>query len=256
MSSADDEDQPATIPEWVVTYGDMMSLLLTFFIMLVSLSEIKQEEKFQALVESMRRTFGHDSSPNSLAPGKNKPRTAKLARNASEGRAQRLNLMNGGDKVKAPVGDDPRVRSLRSADNVTIGGGLVFDHTSANLTEDHKAKLRTIADQLRGKSQRVEVRGHTSKAPLPPGSGFRDHWDLSYTRARKVMDYLIELGIKAERIRISAAADAEPVHTKPDPVLQKENDRVDVYLLNELTDLFDGTDGKQNSKYLIEPRSL
>ena len=42
-----EEDPPMGIPEWVVTFGDMMSLLLTFFIMLVSMSEMKQEEKFQ-----------------------------------------------------------------------------------------------------------------------------------------------------------------------------------------------------------------
>ena len=46
---AEEEDSGGGIPEWVVTFGDMMSLLLTFFIMLVSLSEIKQEEKFQAI---------------------------------------------------------------------------------------------------------------------------------------------------------------------------------------------------------------
>ena len=50
-----EEEPEAGIPEWVVTFGDMMSLLLTFFIMLVSMSEIKEEERFQALVQSMRR---------------------------------------------------------------------------------------------------------------------------------------------------------------------------------------------------------
>ena len=42
-----EEEEEVGIPEWVVTFGDMMSLLLTFFIMLVSLSEIKEEEKYQ-----------------------------------------------------------------------------------------------------------------------------------------------------------------------------------------------------------------
>ena len=43
---AAEEEESMGIPEWVVTFGDMMSLLLTFFIMLVSLSEMKEEEKY------------------------------------------------------------------------------------------------------------------------------------------------------------------------------------------------------------------
>ena len=49
-----EEDAPPGVPEWVVTYGDMMSLLLTFFIMLVSMSELKDEGKNRAALNSMK----------------------------------------------------------------------------------------------------------------------------------------------------------------------------------------------------------
>ena len=65
-----EEEQQAGIPEWVVTFGDMMSLLLTFFIMLFGMSEIKQEQKFQALMESLRHQFGYDTAMLSAAPGR------------------------------------------------------------------------------------------------------------------------------------------------------------------------------------------
>ena len=55
----DDEDEGGGIPEWVVTFGDMMSLLLTFFIMLVSLSEVKEKERYQTMVDTLQRRFGH-----------------------------------------------------------------------------------------------------------------------------------------------------------------------------------------------------
>ena len=74
--AVEQEDDAGGIPEWVVTFGDMMSLLLTFFIMLVSLSEIKQEEIFQAMVESIQRKFGYEDA-RSLSPGKFTPRTKK-----------------------------------------------------------------------------------------------------------------------------------------------------------------------------------
>ena len=53
-----EEEAGPGIPEWVVTFGDMMSLLLTFFIMLVSMSELKEDERYQAMVESFRQQFG------------------------------------------------------------------------------------------------------------------------------------------------------------------------------------------------------
>ena len=78
MAVEEEEGGGGDIPEWVVTFGDMMSLLLTFFIMLVSMSEIKQEERFQAMVESFREQFGHDRSVESLIPGQIRARNHSL----------------------------------------------------------------------------------------------------------------------------------------------------------------------------------
>ncbi len=119
MALVQEEDTGGGIPEWVVTFGDMMSLLLTFFIMLVSLSEIKEEQKYQAMVESMTKRFGYDTAMQSLAPGQSQPRNAMIAKIANEGRARRMNVMQGGDKVQAPTGDYPRVRIIRPGEKTT-----------------------------------------------------------------------------------------------------------------------------------------
>ena len=73
------EEEKAGVPEWVVTFGDMMSLLLTFFIMLVSMSEIKEEKRYQAMVESLRKRFGHDTTIMALIPGEDHTAELKLA---------------------------------------------------------------------------------------------------------------------------------------------------------------------------------
>ena len=87
----EEEPEPG-VPEWVVTFGDLMSLLLTFFIMLVSMSEIKEEKQYQAMVESFRKQFGHDSSLASLVPGEIRPRNSMSPHVNSEGRAKRKDL--------------------------------------------------------------------------------------------------------------------------------------------------------------------
>jgi chemotaxis protein MotB len=228
-----EEDPPAGVPEWVVTFGDMMSLLLTFFIMLVSMSEMKQENKFHAIVESLRKKFGHDLSNVSLAPGQVKVRGSRSAAydTAMMGRSKRLSTETGGDKVQAPVGDHARVASPREATTTRTGGIVPFSGEQVELDETQIQALDTIAEALRGKTHRVEVRGHTNRRPPAPGSPFRDNWDLAYARTRKVAERLIaEGGIDPRRIRIAVAGDTEPQR-----VQGVSDARVDVFLLDETT---------------------
>ncbi|MEM6329326.1 MAG: flagellar motor protein MotB [Planctomycetota bacterium] len=217
------------MPEWVVTFGDMMSLLLTFFIMLVSMSEIKEEERFQAMLESMRRQFGHDTAMAAIVPGEVTPRNSNLTTLASMGRAKRQDIMRGGNPVKAVQGSEMRVRTIRPGDNATKGGVIFFPEDSAELSEENKARLRQVARQIAGKPQKIEVRGHTSRKPIQG----TDHWRLSYERCRVTMEFLVSVGIDAERIRLGAAAANEPINNEIDAEHRKRNARVEVLMWDE-----------------------
>ncbi|MCU0958798.1 MAG: OmpA family protein [Pirellulaceae bacterium] len=250
MSLLQEEDSGGGVPEWIVTFGDMMSLLLTFFIMLVSMSEIKQEEKYQAMVDSIIRRFGYDTSVASLAPGTSQPRSTRIAQVANDGRARRLNLMQGGDKVQAATGDFPRVRIIRPGERTNIGAVIFFDEASAELDERAQYDLQQLALSLRGKPQKIEVRGHTSQRPIPVGSPWRSHSELAYQRSWHTVRYLVDqLGIEEPRLRISIAGPYEPLHITPDQVSQTRNPRVEVFMLDEVvTDLM-GTQEEQNQRY-------
>lgn len=233
-----EDEAPPGIPEWVVTFGDMMSLLLTFFIMLVSLSEIKQNEKYQALVESIRHRFGHETALMSLAPGDSKPRNSNLEKLASQGRALRANTMNGGAPVKAPVGEHNRVEFVRPGTQTVIGTQVQFALGSSVLSEDAKAQLQIAVMQMLGKPQKIEIRGHTSPKPELTGSNAEDNMQLAYMRCRAVYDFLVELRVDPKRIRIAQAGAFEPVTSGENAAL--ESARVEVFLLDELTPNLDG----------------
>lgn len=242
------------IPEWVVTFGDMMSLLLTFFIMLVSLSEIKQEEKYQAMVESMRQRFGYDRTLSSLIPGRSRPRNSQIAKLATAGRAKRMDTLRGGDKVQAPVGDYPRVRIVRPGSRTAIGTVVFFGPFDVDLPASEKEKLKRIAPEMAGKPQIIEVRGHTMPRPPDPRSGFRDNWELAWARCRAVSKFLTEeLGIDSHRIRMSAAGPNEPLTIEPDPKRLRENARVEVFMLDETVDQFTGTKDEQQKRFTEGP---
>ena len=246
-----EEEPEAGIPEWVVTFGDIMSLLLTFFIMLVSMSEIKEDQLYQAMVDSLRQRFGHEMATTSLAPGKVKPRNSVLAKLASMGRARRKDTMNGGDKVKAPVGEHHTVEVIRPG-QPTRGGLLVFTEGSAVLTDQHKRILQAAAQVIGGKPQKIEIRGHTSTRPLPPEGPYKTHWDLAYARCQVVMEFLVKLGIERKRMRLTAAADNEPKHIGNDPLLLKENPRVEVFMLSQLVGDLEGSGAEKQQRYSEE----
>ena len=246
-----EEDEPMGIPEWVVTFGDMMSLLLTFFIVLVSLSEMKEEEKYQAMVDSMRRNFGFQSSRASMVPGAFRPRNSSLTKLATMGRAKRLDTMQGGDKVEAPVGDNPRVMIVRPGTKTSIGAAVFFEGESAELTEQHKTVLRQLAATIEGKPQKIEVRGHTSRRPVSAGNPAGDNWGLAYQRSRAVMEYMQNVVmINPDRFRLSMAEANEPMHIGTDAAKLRQNSRVEIYMLNEIVTDLTGTDEEKGQRFV------
>jgi len=244
-----EEEQEAGVPDWVVTFGDMMSLLLTFFVLLFSMSEIKQEES-AAFIESLHRQFGYETSGRSLLPGRFPAANSAVSKLASMGRARRMNTMRGGDKVRAPVGDYPRVTTIRPGEDATQGGVIHFEEGSAEVTPERRRTVQSIAQSLGGKPQKILVSGHTSARPLGPDSPYRSHWDLAYARCVEVMQLLVQEGISPKRILIHVAADNEPIHVGYDEVLRKKNARVEVVMLDTLAE---GLEGTEEQKRDIHP---
>ncbi|HBE70576.1 MAG TPA: hypothetical protein DDW52_20715 [Planctomycetaceae bacterium] len=238
----EEEDEGGGIPEWVVTFGDMMSLLLTFFIMLVSMSEIKQEEKFQAMVESMRQQFGHDASPESIAPGDNHSRTEAVQVLATTSRAKRKDTHSGGVPTKAPVGDEERVRIIRPGESTAIGTVVFFKDGTFELDDESKAALDKEVEQLAGKPQKIALRGHTAQELAANGPDPLDAMDLGYRRSRAVFRYLVDKhNIPPERLKLESSGAWEPMYLTADTEKQRLNPRVEVFLLDETVDQRVGT---------------
>jgi chemotaxis protein MotB len=248
-----DDDAPPPTPEWILTYGDMMSLLLTFFIMLASMSELRETDKFQGVAESLQDRFGYEDSLVSAVGGEFRPRNSVYAALALAGRSKRLGALEGRAKEPSAVGAEPRVRMLRPGDRTTIGTVLYFtDDGSAELSEDSQAALGQLAESIIGKPQKIEVRGHTSHRPAGD-SNAADLWELSYRRARAVMQFLVErLHIEPQRIRLSVAGPYEPMHLGAGPDQMRENPRVEVFLLDEMAADLVGTPQEQSQR-LIDP---
>ena len=232
LTNQRDEPQGGA-PEWTVTLADMMSLLLTFFILLLAMSEIKEEQMYQDIAEALRRRFGHELSQTNVTPGPVMPRNARVARNPVVDRARQRDLESGGQKNRAPIGASPRVESPTDKGQAAAAVVVFFKPGTVEPTPGSLRKLEIFAAEASGKPQRISVRGHASRLPLPSDAPYADAWDLAYERARAVLRVLTAAGIAEPRIRIASSAWHDPLDVGPAPEDVRRNDRAEVYLLRE-----------------------
>jgi chemotaxis protein MotB len=230
-----DEDEGSGVPEWVVTYGDMMSLLLTFFIMLVSMSEIKSDEgEVRAMMDSIRKSFGPTQGHNAVSGRSTQVNSSMNALSSKSNRSEG-GTGKGGQDSNGRSGSHQSAAAISQGPTVTLGGPSQFARFDASLSDDLKRNLDIIADVIRDKSNRIMVRGHASPEPLPPDSPYLDQLNLSFARASAASEHLISKGIDRRRLLVSAAADNEPKTRTRFERKQKQNRRVDVFLIDSYT---------------------
>ncbi len=228
---------PAGAPEWVMTYGDMMSLLLTFFILLLSLSEIKKEDEWKAVVEEVKKSFGMKGGGGRL-PTDNDPALTlvKILETVQNQQRKEKNTSNTDDPGMS--GRDQRVTTIRPGEYIPVGGRVTFQPGSADLSDVAKRNIRSFIEQeefdIRGTNYIIELRGHAATAETDLiGDADRDLWDLSYGRAKAVMGFLVsdEIGLSPKQVRLIGAADREPLKKQAYTSSQRQiNRRVEVFV--------------------------
>jgi len=203
------DKKKAGAPEWMVTYGDMMSLLLCFFIMLVAMSEIKAEEKFEQVMQSLREAFGYQGGMGAV-PTLEPPNISMLQRLESIVIPRKIKKI-GDSQDEGIEGKLFRVETVREGLQIVVGGQIAFERFAARLKPEAAKLIADVAGRIRGHTTKIEIRGHATREPLPPDSGFDDQQDLSYRRALAVADALAGNGVNRRRLRMTACGANEPL---------------------------------------------
>lgn len=244
------QEAPKGAPDWMVTYGDTMTLLLCFFVIIVSMSEVKRDQRFQQVVESLRRAFGGYVGAVGAVPVQNES-TNTLITQLLELEVPVVTDEKGDADEEGIHGRKFRVTNVRDGLEVVIGGRITFERFSATLKPEARALTSKTAEKLRGYNTKILVRGHTTHESLPADSLYRDVRDLSYARAAAVADELQRAGVRAARLLLVACGDTEPLvrqaYTEDRRAL---NRRVEIIVTDELIDDFAGA---PLSRELAEP---
>ena len=250
---------------WLVTYADMVTLLMVLFIVMFAMSSVDQK-KFNALKDGLAAGFGDSTSVMTgsdsileqpgVAPAQPvKPDNFMAATPAAQ-RAQQA-LQRQDEEYAAARAEVARLDQLgeRLADALRKAGlahdvtrrvddrGLVLSLTSrhvvfepdrARLSRRGQRVLEAVAPVLREATEDLRIDGHTNQVPVKPRF-FATDWDLSSARAVTVLRYLQEVGrIPGERLSAAAFGHEVPLVDPKQPGSQEINKRVDIVVLSQL----------------------
>src|SRR5512146_631299 len=164
---------------WLITYSDMITLLLAFFLLMYSFSVMSQDRQ-DSLVEELRGV-----TDNKKQEAKTKAELEETARKI----AQEL------EKAAAFVESTETEVTVGLSSAVTIASG------DAVLGPEGDVALTKAARILKGLPSVVRIEGHTDNVPMRGGK-FPSNWHLSAARAQSVVRLLMREGMDPRRIQV------------------------------------------------------
>jgi chemotaxis protein MotB len=255
------EEEHINHERWMVTYADMLTLLLVLFIVLYAISSLNTD-KFAELKASLSNAFGNGQSPV-LNGGTGPVDGSSMTQQAQNLSANSINKMPSSqlkvvtadqtavqkeidefNKIKAAIKASLHERhqdgtaafsiDQRGLVVTLVTNELVFAGNSAVLEPEGGVILSAVAPALVHIDNELQVDGHTnqqnvSTAPYPSG------WELSSARASSVVRFLISDGhISADRLSAVGFSDQRPLLPPSDPRSVTRNRRVDIVVLSKL----------------------
>ena len=214
-------------PAWIVTFADLMTLLLCFFVLMLSFSEMDRR-LFKILSGSLREAFGVQREhrvwdmPKGMNIISNEFKDPKfLADDIAKEIRSAVRLAPGGASVAEIEEGELSVK-------VTLPGHVLFDLGSAHLRQEGLEILDKLRHVIRETPNRVIVTGHTDDLPIHTAV-FPSNWELSAARASSVVRHFLSSGdIDATRFLAVGVADTQPRKPNDSEANRARNRRVEI----------------------------
>jgi chemotaxis protein MotB len=227
-------------PAWMSTYGDMVTLLLCFFVLLYSFSTI-DATKFKSMAESLQTAFNIQPGGRTSSSVTNVDYGALTDATGDAPRATDSDQTFTSSNVLAMV--QSALKDEQSRDQVTATvseRGVVVSMSEQLLFEEGSAKLRPeamriiykIGSVLNRIPNQISVEGHTDSG-VPERSIYIDNWGLSAARAARVTAYLGDpIKVSQDRLRAVGLGASSPLVPNVSEENMKLNRRVDIVILS------------------------
>jgi len=220
---------------WLLTYSDLITLLMIFFVVLYSLSSINAK-KFEAMALSLAQAMGGgqsvlDQSGASLAPG---------ISGSEEELANEINEMKDLEKIRKELQEyiDQNGLNGKVAVNMEERGVVLsfqdvalFPLGSAELTPGARDMIAKIGQILKKYNQYLRIEGHTDDLPIHTRQ-YPSNWELSVARATSVVQELIHgLSFSPSRLSATGYGEFRPREPNDSAENRQKNRRVDIVIL-------------------------
>lgn len=225
---------------WQGTYGDMITLMLCFFVMLYNPSEVDVTQ-MATITQSLQMNQTESVSGGlSLSAGQ----LSDLGNNINALPSLEKGKSLGLAKKKAVSLFAPDVKSNKitiTSDErgliITLLSDNFFEEGSAELNiNDTRETLLRLADFFKSdelKGRRFRIEGHTDSTPVADNSKFPSNWELSATRSANVLHYLADYGVRENDFSVAGYADTRPKFSNDTAEGRAYNRRVDIIILDE-----------------------
>lgn len=236
----------AGAPDWMVTFSDLMTLLLTFFVLLLSMAET-DTKKIESGVKSIKDAFsGKLTADDMVIVGEALPEFSaiqspvfvdkpkkKQENDSDEENEKRLKVMD--DELKVALENEiknQKVTYQAQKERIIIEypEESSFKSGSADLSPSMKRATHKLAFILQNKDVKIVVAGYTDTIPISNGR-FRSNWDLSASRAASIAHELtLYTYFPPERIEVIGHGEGFPKMPNDTPENRAKNRRVEVMI--------------------------
>lgn len=215
--------QPVDDGGWRLTLADMMTLILCFFVLMISVAKVDQH-RFEAMSDILAEAMQGKAAPSK--------RTAEQAATPVDRKSK--NLFELQLELAKLIGKESRAVNLKlrpDAVAINLKGGVFFQLGSAGLTSEALRILDKLTQPLMEAKYKLTIEGHSDNLPIHSPQ-FPSNWELSSARASSVARYFIAQGFPKDDIQVMGLADTKPLAPNTDkkgksiPANQSKNRRV------------------------------
>jgi chemotaxis protein MotB len=231
---------------WLLTYADLITLLMVFFVVLYSMSSA-DSTKFKAISVALQQAFNLDvlkgQAATSIGDGTAAPviPVDNLINDSQVPQVSRLQ-----SKIQAVVegvaqSPDVSVSVDREGVVIRLSGSYLFDSGRAELKPNSLSILDAVSAELRIQPNDIRIDGHTDSTPID-SPRYPTNWELSVARALAVTRYLIETdGLPSGRLMAAGFAEFRPLVLNDTREHRAMNRRVEIHLLSSVTSIVQAT---------------
>lgn len=252
------EDEPEASQSWLITYSDLVTLLLTFFVLLFSMATI-DAQKFEEIAYSLRSAFQHnsngeefnvnsgediikmfeenytsdDESSQNNDPAMRKEQEQKIIEAAKTIEAKKLQKVK--EKLEEEIerlnlGNYVKVIEEKHLIILRLDSVILFDLGKADIKPSGREILEKLGSMLKELDNEIMVQGHTDNLPINTAL-FPSNWELSTKRATNVVRFLIETcGLDPAKLTATGNAEYKPIRPNDSEENRQKNRRIDIVI--------------------------